>query len=319
MSDLISVIIPVYNSDNSLGRCLASISGQTYQNLEIILVDDGSTDKSLDICHSFAENDGRAIVLHQENSGPSAARNAGIKIAKGRYLSFVDSDDEVDSRYFETLLGIIEDNDSDISSVSYQIVKSGKQPLTADRNADVEHFDSESAISHLLYQNKLDSSQCCKLYKREIIGDTLFPTNIRVYEDLLFVYKIFCKCRKISWSNRKLYFYHKEQNGQMDSISPVVTDAFEVMDEIKGDILQRNPQLEGAIGNRTISVSFNIVKLLARSNRHNEEVESICWRNIQELRTRNFFDPKVRMKNKLGIIISLFGQSFTRFIFSINK
>ena len=105
----------------------------------------------------------------------------------------------------------------------------------------------------------------------------------------------------------------------MDSVSPMVKDAFIVMDRIKGEINRKYPELNKAIDNRTISVSFNILKLLARSGRTNPEVEDICWENIKRYRFSNFFDNNVRLKNKIGVIVSLFGKKFLSKCFSIGK
>ena len=318
MSDLISVIIPVYNSEAVLESCLSSLFSQTYTNFEIILIDDCSSDASLKICEKFAKDHSNVFVLRQaENKGPSSARNLGIEASKGDYIAFVDSDDQIASQYLEILLANIKDLKADISAVSYQIVKRDKQPKQNKDNKTLS-FSSHEAISDLLYQKRLDSSQCCKLFKRSAIGRIRFDEQISVYEDLLFVYQAFSNCNKIVWSNQKLYYYYKQDNGQMDRVSPMTLDAFDVMEQIKADIKQKSPKLLGAIENRTISVSFNILKLLAQSKRQNKDVEDICWANIKALRKSNFFDLNVRIKNKLGIIISLLGNAISRKILSIN-
>lgn len=318
MSDLISVIIPVYNSEAVLESCLSSLFSQTYTNFEIILIDDGSSDASLKICEKYAKEYSNVFALRQaENKGPSSARNLGIEASHGDYIAFVDSDDQIAPQYLETLLTNIKNSGADISAVSYQIVKRGKQPKQNKDNKTLS-FSSNEAIADLLYQNRLDSSQCCKLYRKSVIEKIRFDERISVYEDLLFVYQAFCNCNKIVWSDQKLYYYFKQDNGQMDRVSPMTLDAFEVMEQIKSDIAQRNPLLLGAIENRTISVSFNILKLLARSKRHNKDIEDICWSNIKALRKSNFFDHNVRIKNKLGIIVSLLGNALSRKILSIN-
>lgn len=320
MSDLISVIIPAYNSEETLGPCLASIFRQTYSNLEIILIDDCSTDATPQMCDAFAKENTFVKVIHlTKNGGPSNARNTGLTLASGKYISFIDSDDEILPTYFETLLEIAKGYDSDISAVSFQIIKRDKTPKQVSDRTNIVSYDKESAINDLLYQKNLDSSQCCKLFKREVLENISFPEQYRVYEDLLFIYKAICQSQKVCWTNRKLYIYHKQANGQMDSVSPKTTDAFEVMDEIKTDILEHHSDLVGAIDNRTISVSFNILKLIYRSGNRNEVIENICWENIRHLRRANFCDPNVRLKNKIGILISLFGANFTRLFFSINK
>lgn len=319
MSDQISVIIPAYNASATLERCLSSVLSQTYANTEIIIVDDGSTDDTPYICDRFSSSNNKVTSLHLPHQGPSVARNAGLDAANGSYVAFVDSDDQIHPDYLKALYDLIIGHQTDVSAVSYQIVKDSALPQCVDDKTDVFHFDAQSAVADLLYQKHLDSSQCCKLYKRELLKGIYFPVDCRVYEDLLFVYNVYCKCSSIVWTNRKMYYYHKKSCGQMDSISPMVTDAFVVMERIRKDLLLRYPNLSKAIDNRTISVSFNLLKLLARSGRNNNNIEQICWSNIKTLRTSNIFDPNVRLKNKVGIIASLFGRHFLKMLFRLSK
>lgn len=319
MSDLISIIIPIYNSEAKLDACIKSIQKQTFSNYEILLVDDGSTDRSLDKCIEFSEKEKRIKVFHQEHKGQSSARNLAIQNAAGDYISFVDSDDEVDSTYLEVLYGILKASKADVSAVTYSIVPRGEKPSFIRRDKAIRVFDSQTAIGNLLYQKQLDSSQGMKLYRKAILSGITFAEDISVYEDLLFVYHVYKRCNTIAWSNQNLYFYHKESSGQMDRKVTESEDAFRVMDIIKKDIAKEYSNLGSSIDNRIISASFNILKLLACSNRHNTLLEKHCWRNIKDLRCSNFLDSNVRMKNKLGIILSLFGKSFTRFIFKISN
>lgn len=307
MSDLISVIIPAFNSAHTLDACLSSVLEQTYGNLEIIIIDDGSTDNSKEICDQYASAHTRIRAFHQQNRGPSAARNVGLRAAQGQYIAFVDSDDELHPDYFKTLLEMLVRYEADVSAISYQIVAQDKAASLVRENTKTLIFDSKEAVSDLLYQKHLDSSQCCKLYRRAIIDGMTFPEDIRVYEDLEFVYHVFCQCKRITWTDKKMYYYHKQSSGQMDSLSPITGDAFMVMERIGQDLYHRFPHLTKAIENRTISVSFNILKLLSQSQRHNETTARICWQNIKALRLSNFLDPNVRLKNKLGIVLSIFG------------
>lgn len=315
MSDLISVIIPAYNSESTLDICLDSVLRQTYKDFEIIVVDDGSSDATLRIAKSYADKHSNIKVLHQHNSGPSSARNLGMASAKGRFITFIDSDDEIDYSYLSTLLNIINDSDSDISAVSYQMIPRGAKPSACSSDNHIKHYDSYNAIKNLLYQKELDSSQCCKLFKKEVLSGLFFPEQISVYEDLFFVFNAYRRSNNIAFSNKKLYYYHKQSSGQMDRISPVTADAFDVMDGIRKEISNSGLQLESAIDNRTISVAFNIMKLIARSDKKDSAIEDICWSRIKALRRKNFFDKNVRLKNKIGILVSLLGKRMTRLAF----
>ena len=336
MREVISVIIPAYNSESTLESCVASVLDQTYRETEIVIVDDGSVDGTLKMGNRLSSIYNNVRVESIKHAGPSAARNAGLRLARGRYIAFVDSDDRIHPEYLATLHSLMLEHGADISAVTYQMVASNKlyasnklsasnkpsaykQICANDSKADVKVYSSAEAVADLLYQKHLDSSQCCKLFRRKLIEGLYFPEDCRVYEDLLFVYQAFCRSEKIVWTDKQMYYYHKTADGQMDSVSPCVTDAFEVMERIRKDLSSRYPTLSHAIDNRTISVSFNILKLMAVSHetRHDEGIEHRCWDNIRSLRFANFFDPNVRIKNKVGVLLSLFGHRFTMSVFSI--
>ena len=330
MREVISVIIPAYNSESTLESCVASVLDQTYRETEIVIVDDGSVDGTLKMGNRLSSIYNNVRVESIKHAGPSAARNAGLRLARGRYIAFVDSDDRIHPEYLATLHSLMLEHGADISAVTYQMVASNtlsasnklsayKQICANDSKANVKVYSSAEAVADLLYQKHLDSSQCCKLFRRKLIEGLYFPEDCRVYEDLLFVYQAFCRSEKIVWTDKQMYYYHKTADGQMDSVSPCVTDAFEVMERIRKDLPSRYPTLSHAIDNRTISVSFNILKLMAVSHetRHDEGIEHRCWDNIRSLRFANFFDPNVRIKNKVGVLLSLFGCRFTMSVFSI--
>ena len=336
MREVISVIIPAYNSESTLESCVASVLDQTYRETEIVIVDDGSVDGTLKMGNRLSSIYNNVRVESIKHAGPSAARNAGLRLARGRYIAFVDSDDRIHPEYLATLHSLMLEHGADISAVTYQMVADNKlsasntlsasnkpsaykQICANDSKANVKVYSSAEAVADLLYQKHLDSSQCCKLFRRKLIEGLYFPEDCRVYEDLLFVYQAFCRSEKIVWTDKQMYYYHKTADGQMDSVSPCVTDAFEVMERIRKDLSSRYPTLSHAIDNRTISVSFNILKLMAVSHetRHDEGIEHRCWDNIRSLRFANFFDPNVRIKNKVGVLLSLFGCRFTMSVFSI--
>ena len=330
MREVISVIIPAYNSESTLESCVASVLDQTYRETEIVIVDDGSVDGTLKMGNRLSSIYNNVRVESIKHAGPSAARNAGLRLARGRYIAFVDSDDRIHPEYLATLHSLMLEHGADISAVTYQMVSDNKlsasnkpsvykQICANDSKANVKVYSSAEAVADLLYQKHLDSSQCCKLFRRKLIEGLYFPEDCRVYEDLLFVYQAFCRSEKIVWTDKQMYYYHKTADGQMDSVSPCVTDAFEVMERIRKDLSSRYPTLSHAIDNRTISVSFNILKLMAVSHetRHDEGIEHRCWDNIRSLRFANFFDPNVRIKNKVGVLLSLFGHRFTMSVFSI--
>lgn len=205
MEELISIIVPVYNVEKYLEKCVDSIIKQTYKNIEIILVDDGAKDNSGKICDELKEKDNRIKVIHKPNGGLSDARNAGLKIAKGEYIGFVDSDDYIAEDMFETLYNLNKENDSDISIVSYYEIYNGK--VIGVRESDkLEILNRTEAIKELLVDAKIQSYAWNKLFKRELFENTEFPTN-KNFEDIATTLLLFEKANKVVLLENPKYYY----------------------------------------------------------------------------------------------------------------
>lgn len=201
----ISVIIPVYNVEKYLYRCLNSIINQSYKDLEIILVNDGSTDSSGQICDDFSKKDNRIKVIHKENEGVSIARNTGISIATGDYLAFVDSDDFIDEKMFERLLNNAIKNDADISMCNFKSTGGDICECTYINEEYV--FDSQRALKHLYIDMDLCFVIfCAKLFKRHLFDDIVIPSVI-CGEDNYILYKILLKAKTIAYDKSTMYMY----------------------------------------------------------------------------------------------------------------
>lgn len=205
MNDLISIIVPVYNVEKYVEKCVTSIINQTYKNIEIILVDDGATDNSGKICDELKEKDNRITVIHKKNGGLSDARNAGLKIAKGEYIGFVDSDDYIEQDMFETLYNINKQNDADISIVSFYELYGGKV-IGVRHSKSLEIFNKIDAIKELLIDTKIQSYAWNKLFKKELFKDIEFPTN-KNFEDIATTLLLFEKANKIVLLESPKYYY----------------------------------------------------------------------------------------------------------------
>jgi glycosyltransferase involved in cell wall biosynthesis len=203
---LISVIVPVYNAEKYLPKCIESIQNQTYRNLEIILVNDGSTDNSLAICYQYSEKDKRIIVITQENKGVSSARNSGLDIATGDYIGFVDSDDYIAPDMYEQLLSACLENDADISECGYYIVSESDKIISSSslKNGIVDG-KYESSKAYVLRENTTPLVWN-KLYRRRILERVKY-SNFRYADDVWFNSRAFYECqRKITIS--ECYYYH---------------------------------------------------------------------------------------------------------------
>lgn len=202
----ISVIVPVYNVEEYLDRCVESIVNQTYNNLEIILVDDGSTDDCPAMCDKWAEKDNRIKVIHKQNGGLADARNAGLSIANGDYIGFIDSDDYIDPDMYECLIHHAVANNADIAGCFYRKVgKDFVNELGSDYSVKV--FNCDEYLCEYYLKNVLYFSCCNKIYKRELIDDTRFSTEAGLCEDGCFNYETSKKADIIVMINKPMYNY----------------------------------------------------------------------------------------------------------------
>lgn len=206
----ISVIIPVYNTEKYIGRCLKSVLSNTYQNLEVICIDDGSTDLSWNILQNYAEKDKRIKVKKQKNSGVSVARNTGLDLVTGNYVSFVDSDDWIHPKYFETL-------------IYYQKVTCASVVCCMWKNVlndSVEFLDFEKehirvrvfqGVKEILGSNEAKRIVCGHIYSKELIQKHYFESELKNEEDIFFNISLFCKNKNVTVAvlDKELYFYYK--------------------------------------------------------------------------------------------------------------
>ena len=206
--DLISVIVPVYNVDKYLPKCIDSIINQTYKNLEIILIDDGSTDSSPKICDEYMNKDSRIIVIHKDNGGLSSARNKGIEVAKGNLICFIDSDDYLELNMLEELKNNMDKYDSDIACCNFYDIKNEVSSLRIKKDTNIEFVSSEKE-KFINIQNEyspLTYYAWNKLYKKEIFNNIRFPEG-RLYEYTYILCDIFDKANRISFTLKPLYNY----------------------------------------------------------------------------------------------------------------
>ena len=218
----ISVIIPVYNVEKYLEKCLNSIINQTYKNLEIILVDDGSLDNSGAICDIYASKDNRIKVIHQENSGVSAAKNNGLKEATGELISFIDSDDTMDINFFDTLYNSLIETDADIALVGYKVVnEKGKLILDSITKNNLKKderviYEGKDIIKELLLQKTINNFGWCKLFKKEVLCN--FKEGV-TYEDIVFSVQVMMNAKKVVYTNSSHYNYLKRAKSITATIS----------------------------------------------------------------------------------------------------
>lgn len=218
--DIISVIIPVYNIETYLVSCLDSVLNQTYKELEVILVDDGSTDSSGNICDEYAQKDSRVIVFHKQNGGVSSARNLGIIKATGEYVSFIDGDDIIAPEMYELLYKNMKSYSADISSCGIaQRQIDGNLTTFADSSLKV--FDKHELIKGFFDNAIIKETMygpCHKLFKTHFLKQYTFNENYAIGEDLLFMFECIENSSKIVLDNRPMYFYLKRPGSATTSL-----------------------------------------------------------------------------------------------------
>lgn len=255
----ISVIIPAYNSETYLEPCVRSVLQQTYQNLEILLIDDGSTDSTWDICWRLAAADSRIKPIHKQNGGVSSARNAGIEAASGAMLLFVDGDDELKENGLEALIEAQQRTGADIVAAWYDM----GAPIPYPEAGDVV-WKGTQVLQKSLEDHPLTYSVWAKLYTREIIGDTRFQEGIRVNEDSLFVFRLLCKQPCFAGINRVVYFYRPNAaSASRAAFSEKYFDIPKVADVKQQLILQQYPQLEAAARNMKLKAELSLLNNLS--------------------------------------------------------
>lgn len=315
---LVSVIIPVYNVEKYLARCIQSVVNQTYLNLEILLVNDGSTDSSGKICDHFAENEDRVQVIHKKNGGLSDARNVGLDIAQGEWITFVDSDDWVSQDYIEFMLNIALEKKVQIVSAQYVNTIGDKEPYIRHRKDDIQVFDNIEGIRALLYQKYFTTSAGCKLYKKKLWEDIRFPKG-KLYEDVTTIYEIF-KCADSSIAtNRVVYFYYQRQDSivrQKFSVRKMdyVENSLKVLEDIK----KRYPELTNGAISRLVWAEIHVLVQMNEYKTYYKEYIKL-WSDIKKYRKLVIFDPNARIQNKIVLILSFGGIKALKRIYDISK
>lgn len=214
---MISIIVPVYNAERYLDDCINSIVNQTYKDLEIILVNDGSADRSAEICDQWKQKDKRVRVIHKENEGPSAARNAALEIAQGEYLYFVDADDYIAPDLCERVLTCFDHYDTDIVTFDSYLVNENGKVIGSTEKKLIGIISKDEALI-LLAKGHINHYLWNKIYKRKVFDKIQLPKG-RVWEDVATTYKLFLNCNNIYCYPEKLYYYVQRSGSITHSIN----------------------------------------------------------------------------------------------------
>lgn len=232
MQPLISVIVPVYNVEKYLPLCIESLISQMYENIEIFLVNDGSSDGSLDICKAYEKKDQRISVVNKENGGVASARNMALKLAKGEFVGFIDSDDWIEADMYSRLYDNIVKYDADISQCDV-VIENEDQVSVLRAGTNISVYENNGATRYLLCGSGDACYTCNKLYRRELIADIFFDEEKRVGEDFLYNYVVNKKNPKLVCDNAQLYHYIRHE-GSLTSHTSIqkFLDTMDMLDEL---------------------------------------------------------------------------------------
>ena len=311
MKDLVSIIVPIYNIEKYLIRCIESILAQTYKNIEIILVDDQSIDKSTEICDSYAKLDNRIKVIHKLNGGVADARNVGITTATGKYLVFIDGDDYVNKDMVEKLYNAVEVNDADIAICNYEYVNENGEIISSINRKVFENNLNEILIDEVIYwKNYNDYDKIYyvvlwnKIYKREVFGDLKFPKG-KIHEDEAILHRLLNRCEKIVCLNEKMYNYVQRHGSIMNRKMSIKSLSY-----IETIINRINYLCKKEINNYNGAIfTTGVIRLLDYRNDNiaiNEKYY-IYQRKMKEEAKYLLFAKKQRLTTRIKMIIFLSG------------
>ncbi len=308
MKPLISVIVPVYNVEKVLTRCIESILSQSYRNLEIILVDDGSPDNCPSICDEYSELDSRIIVIHQQNKGLSGARNAGIDISKGSCITFVDSDDYIEPKCIETMEKNLSEFECDISCIKHNVIY--KHRIINEWTGNKYLLGSKEALEMILYSDDMDVSAWGKLYKKHLFDQIRYPEG-RLFEDTATTYRLINKANKVYLDSLPLYNYIIRDNSitnnrfSSDSLH-LITSTKEMTDFIRKEY----PVLNRACDRRMIYSYLSCLRQTLNTDNVKPETKQMLISYIRKNGSKVLTDGRAPLRDKVGIISAECGYDF---------
>ena len=306
MNDLISVIVPIYKVQDYIDACIKSLINQDYNEIEIILVDDGSPDKCLSICDDYSKKDKRIKVIHKENGGVSSARNRGMDIAKGKYITFVDGDDFVDSDYISYLVKIIKSNDGDIGiNLKHHSIFNNSEVI------DNIRIEKSEKIIEGIYIGNVDVAVWNKIYKKEFLINNNISFNEKIWygEGMLFNIQCLQYSDNIAVGGKKVYHQVYNINSAMRNFS-LNSNKCGIMslDIQKAIMIKTNNDIMNAWNLHKYCFNFSIVKGLIKSNQVSDYYDDYkkCIKNLKKDHFVSF-KTNIKLKNKIKfLIISLF-------------
>ncbi len=301
----ISIIVPVYNVEKYIDRCINSILHQTFSDFELILIDDGTPDSSGEICENYAKTDNRIRVFHKQNGGLSDARNYGIDKAEGEYLTFIDSDDYVDKSYLEYLISLLTD-DCKVSACNHLIVRKDNTLPNTDFTG-TRYLTTKEAFEEALYHGIIDVSAWGKLYHRSIFETLRYPKG-HLYEDTYVFGDILKSVDRIVFGSDALYYYVQRN----DSIvhGKFNEKRYEYIESVKrfcDTAVTLYPDLENGCVRRMAQARLSVLRYMEKCDKKYKSLRSQLKTQILDNKKEILNDTKTPKRDKIAIILLSFG------------
>lgn len=322
MNSKVSLIVPVYNVEKYLPDALSCIMAQSYPNLEIILVDDGSTDASSAIVDVAAKQDSRITVIHQRNAGLSDARNAGIQHASGEYITFMDSDDIINEHYVANLMAVVESGHVDIGITSIidfidgQDCPSINMQIPSD-NHEVMKLSASQALCDMLYQRRILPAAFGKIYKTDLFDDIKYPSG-KLYEDIATTSMLIDKAGAVAYANYNDYYYRIRATGiQGSAFSHRNMDLISELARVKKLIYSKYPENVPAFKAKSLAASYNLIMKIGKSDKRYAKEYHYLWNEIIGLRYAVLTDENANRQARLAALLSYFGKTVSRVAYAL--
>lgn len=323
MTDKISIVVPIYNAERYLEECVNSLKMQSYSNIEIILINDGSVDNSAKICDELKKNDARIKVIHNANNGVSISRNLGIDISEGKYVTFVDADDYVSNKYVENLYNLIVENNADISVTGNDEIFNGTVIRVNKKINKI--LTLEETIKELLKEKYISSVCWGKLYKKEIIekNKIIFDSKLKIGEDFKFIIEVLQNSGKIVIDTREnLYHYRVNENSvtQQQGRESDWHKEIELANEVMNWIKEKYPSLEIYGIQRFIrtNITFYTKRLKGQEGNIKKDLSQFK-NNVKKYSVTYLIKSEAEIKYKVKFLGLLFCPNLLRKIYKIKN
>lgn len=320
---LISVIVPIYNVEQYLEKCIESIIHQSYRHLEIILVNDGSPDNSASICEKYQKLDSRIILIHKPNGGLSSARNAGLKIAKGDIIVCVDSDDWIHQDMIQIMYNNLEKYQADMSVCNFEIKEANGKKNNKKFTQEIEILNREQAMQYAILPEKYYGFAWNKMYRKSIIKDMLYDETIRKGEDSPFTCQYILKCQKVVYQNTPLYYYRQDTvsitRSKFNIGKMTVLDAYggiiKLLEENDFDNQTINMQ-KVQYANQLLSLLINIIKT-DRKTYHNQIME--IRRQMKQYKALYLHSPHINSLHKITFECGVYSEKLVVLLTNLQR